>query len=226
MAHILSRIDYRGGDDGERQPVIPLDTLYVIAEGMSKAFGKAKPDQEVVVSRSAAASTGDLRPRLSHQPARLPEGRPALHPDLARGLGGPDQPEDPASRAPRGRGGDEVPPAPLRGHDARERAVRGRELARPDLSPPDAHADPAQREGRAARDPDGDPRGHHAARSAGRDRRAARRSLARDAAQARGSRRAEEPRRGHADRVHGDAHHHPASGSILQRVSSAPRSCA
>ncbi len=49
MAHILSRIDYRGGDDGERQPVIPLDTLYVIAEGMSKAFGKAKPDQEVVV---------------------------------------------------------------------------------------------------------------------------------------------------------------------------------
>jgi hypothetical protein len=49
MAHILSRIDYRAGEDGERQPVIPLDTLYVIAEGMSKAFGTANPDQEVVV---------------------------------------------------------------------------------------------------------------------------------------------------------------------------------
>jgi hypothetical protein len=50
MAHILSRIDYRSGDgDGERVGVIPLETLYVIAEGMSKAFGKANPDQEVVV---------------------------------------------------------------------------------------------------------------------------------------------------------------------------------
>ncbi len=49
-AHILSRIDYRSGDgDGERQPVIPLESLYVIAEGISKALGKANPDQEVVV---------------------------------------------------------------------------------------------------------------------------------------------------------------------------------
>jgi hypothetical protein len=52
MAHVLSRIDYRS-DSSEakapRQPVIPLETLYVIAEGMSKAFAKANPDQELVV---------------------------------------------------------------------------------------------------------------------------------------------------------------------------------
>jgi hypothetical protein len=49
MAHILSRIDYRSGDEGNRLPVIPLETLYLIAEGMSKAFSKAGPDQEVIV---------------------------------------------------------------------------------------------------------------------------------------------------------------------------------
>jgi len=50
MAHILSRIDLRSGEgDAERQAAIPLDSLYVIAEGMSKALGKADPDQEVVV---------------------------------------------------------------------------------------------------------------------------------------------------------------------------------
>ena len=50
MAHILSRIDRRSNEtDGVREPVISLDTLYVIAEGMSKALGKADPDQEVVV---------------------------------------------------------------------------------------------------------------------------------------------------------------------------------
>ena len=52
MAHILSRIDYRK-DSAEpstpREPVIPLETLYVIAEGMAAAFSKATPDQEVVV---------------------------------------------------------------------------------------------------------------------------------------------------------------------------------
>jgi hypothetical protein len=50
MAHILSRIDIRSGsDDGERGPAIPLEMLYVIADGMSKAFAKANPDQEIVV---------------------------------------------------------------------------------------------------------------------------------------------------------------------------------
>jgi hypothetical protein len=50
MAHILSRIDLRtGASDAERRPAIPLDMLYVIAEGMSKAFAKANPDQEIVV---------------------------------------------------------------------------------------------------------------------------------------------------------------------------------
>jgi len=50
MAHILSRIDLRTGpSDTERKPAIPLDSLYVIADGMSKAFAKADPDQEVVV---------------------------------------------------------------------------------------------------------------------------------------------------------------------------------
>jgi len=50
MAHILSRIDLRSAqNDGERTPAIPLESLYVIAEGMSKALAKADPDQEVVV---------------------------------------------------------------------------------------------------------------------------------------------------------------------------------
>ena len=52
MAHILSRIDYRKSNaepSAPREPVIPLETLYVIAEGMSDAFAKANPDQEVVV---------------------------------------------------------------------------------------------------------------------------------------------------------------------------------
>jgi hypothetical protein len=50
MAHILSRIDMRSGsEDAERGPAIPLEMLYVIADGMSKAFAKADPDQEIVV---------------------------------------------------------------------------------------------------------------------------------------------------------------------------------
>lgn len=50
MAHILSRIDLRTGPgDAERTPAIPLKLLYVIADGMSTAFAKASPDQEVVV---------------------------------------------------------------------------------------------------------------------------------------------------------------------------------
>jgi hypothetical protein len=50
MAHILSRIDLRtGSGDAERRPAIPLEMLYVIADGMSKAFAKADPDQEIVV---------------------------------------------------------------------------------------------------------------------------------------------------------------------------------
>jgi hypothetical protein len=50
MAHILSRIDMRAAQgDGQREPAIPLDSLYVIAEGVSKALAKADPNQEVVV---------------------------------------------------------------------------------------------------------------------------------------------------------------------------------
>jgi hypothetical protein len=50
MAHILSRIDMRTDKgDGQREAAIPLDSLYIIAEGMSKALAKANPDQEVVV---------------------------------------------------------------------------------------------------------------------------------------------------------------------------------
>ena len=50
MAHILSRIDLRTGTgDGERIPAIPLDLLYVVAEGMTKAFAQADPNQEIVV---------------------------------------------------------------------------------------------------------------------------------------------------------------------------------
>lgn len=49
MAHILSRIDMRREEDGERVPAIPLSMLYRIADGMSEALKEADPDSEVVV---------------------------------------------------------------------------------------------------------------------------------------------------------------------------------
>lgn len=50
LAHILSRIDMRGPDDGkERIAAIPTDMLFPIAEGVSQAFEQAGPDHEVVV---------------------------------------------------------------------------------------------------------------------------------------------------------------------------------
>lgn len=49
IAHILSRIDLRRGDDKERVPAIPLETLYTIAEGVAQALAKADASQEVVV---------------------------------------------------------------------------------------------------------------------------------------------------------------------------------
>jgi hypothetical protein len=49
MAHILSRIDLRRKDDQERVPAIPLETLFVIAEGASKALAEANPNQAVAV---------------------------------------------------------------------------------------------------------------------------------------------------------------------------------
>lgn len=50
-AHILSRIDVRTDVDGEssRVPAIPLDSLYLIADGLSKAFAEADPNEQVVV---------------------------------------------------------------------------------------------------------------------------------------------------------------------------------
>ena len=50
-AHILSRIDIRteAKDGLQRGPAIPIETLYNIADGVSKAFALAGPDQEVVV---------------------------------------------------------------------------------------------------------------------------------------------------------------------------------
>ena len=51
MAHILSRIDVRASaaQGGKRQPAIPTETLFPIAEGVVKALNRADPDQEVVV---------------------------------------------------------------------------------------------------------------------------------------------------------------------------------
>ena len=51
VAHILSRVDLRteAKKGTERAPAIPLDSLYQIAEGVSKALAEAGPDQEVVV---------------------------------------------------------------------------------------------------------------------------------------------------------------------------------
>jgi hypothetical protein len=57
VAHILSRIDLKPPPgflisfegDKNRVPAIQTDALYTIAEGVSKAFAAADPDQEVVV---------------------------------------------------------------------------------------------------------------------------------------------------------------------------------
>lgn len=46
-AHILSRIDVRSED--ERVPAIPTESLYLIGEGLSEAFEKAGPNQEILV---------------------------------------------------------------------------------------------------------------------------------------------------------------------------------
>lgn len=50
-AHILSRIDVRRAEGGEakRVPAIPTESLYLIGEGLSEAFEKADPNQEIVV---------------------------------------------------------------------------------------------------------------------------------------------------------------------------------
>ena len=50
-AHILSRIDVRETEGGEakRVPAIPTESLYLIGEGLSEAFEKADPNQEILV---------------------------------------------------------------------------------------------------------------------------------------------------------------------------------
>lgn len=50
MAHILSRIDLRTAvkDGNRREPAIPTELLYPLAEGISEALAKADEDQEVV----------------------------------------------------------------------------------------------------------------------------------------------------------------------------------
>jgi hypothetical protein len=47
VAHILARIDARLA--GKREPAIPTDLLYPVAEGVSRAFSRAGAEQEVVV---------------------------------------------------------------------------------------------------------------------------------------------------------------------------------
>ena len=50
VAHILSRIDLRrSGDDQERVPAIPLETLFTIADGVAMALAEADSSQEVAV---------------------------------------------------------------------------------------------------------------------------------------------------------------------------------
>ena len=47
LAHILSRIDARKA--GKREPAIPTNMLFGIAEGMSRALSRAGAEQEIVV---------------------------------------------------------------------------------------------------------------------------------------------------------------------------------
>jgi hypothetical protein len=49
MAHILSRIDLRPGEGGERKPAIPLSNLFDMADAVSKALAEASPNQQIVV---------------------------------------------------------------------------------------------------------------------------------------------------------------------------------
>ena len=51
MAHILSRIDVEddSGKKKERRPAIPTQSLYPLAEAVSKGLAMADPSQEVVV---------------------------------------------------------------------------------------------------------------------------------------------------------------------------------
>lgn len=49
MANILSRIDLRRKEEKERVPAVPLDSLFLIAQGVSKALAEANPNQAVVV---------------------------------------------------------------------------------------------------------------------------------------------------------------------------------
>ena len=51
VAHVLSRIDVRHSieDGNRREPAVPTQMLYSVADGVSKALAKAGPDQEIVV---------------------------------------------------------------------------------------------------------------------------------------------------------------------------------
>ena len=49
LAHILSRIDLRREKEQERVPAVPLETLFLIAEGASKALAEADRNQAVAV---------------------------------------------------------------------------------------------------------------------------------------------------------------------------------
>jgi hypothetical protein len=51
LAHILSRLEIRteAKDGSQRSPAIPLESLYLVADGVAKALAVAGPHQEVVV---------------------------------------------------------------------------------------------------------------------------------------------------------------------------------
>lgn len=49
LTNLLSRIEVRKNESPDRTPAIPTDLLYPIGEGISRAFAKATPAQQVVV---------------------------------------------------------------------------------------------------------------------------------------------------------------------------------
>jgi hypothetical protein len=64
LAHVLSRIDLEdeSGKKKERRPAIPTESLYAVAEALSKGLAEADPSQEVVllsVRRSKRLSVFD-----------------------------------------------------------------------------------------------------------------------------------------------------------------------
>jgi hypothetical protein len=178
---------------------------------MSKAFGKSNPDQEVVVMSIRRGKHWGIfdRDYLTSLLAYLKDD--LLYVQISRADW--EVPNNLKTQIPEPHEGEEVmkfrllPSEGMTLASAQSVAVSWRDpiFRRP------TRAHPARRKGRAARDPDGDARGHLASRSAARDGRAP--AVSPERAQARDLE--EQKTRGEVTQTEYTVmHDHPASGSI------------